>query len=283
MGFEIRPIDPIGAEIRGLDLARGLDDSDFGRLRRSVVEHGVVVLRDQPLTPAQHVALGRRFGVPERGAFNEDTPDPDLILLTNRGRDGRMLSPDDVRLRLVAINEGWHTDSSFREIPASFSLFAAIVVPPAGGDTFFADLRLAWEALSPQEQASLRGLVGIHDYAKAFARFGSTIPGNPVFDLPAVRHPLVRRHPESGETTLYTSEHVMGIEGLPDEAAQPILDRMLEVATAPERVYRHRFHAFDLLIWDNRKMIHRAQGFDPAYARVMHHVRIAGREPVVAA
>lgn len=283
MGFEIRPIDPIGAEIRGLELARGLDDSEFDRLRRSVVEHGVVVLRNQPLTPAQHVALGRRFGVPERGAFNEDTPDPDLILLTNRGRDGHMLSPDDVRLRLVAINEGWHTDSSFREIPASFSLFAAIVVPPVGGDTFFADLRLAWEALSPREQASLRGLVGIHDYAKAFARFGSTIPGNPVFDLPPVGHPLVRRHPESGETTLYTSEHVMGIEGLPDEAAQPILDRLLEVATAPERVYRHRFHAFDLVIWDNRQMIHRAQGFDPAHARVMHHVRIAGSERVEAA
>ncbi len=282
MGFEIRPLDPIGAEIRGIELARGLDEAELDRLRRSVVEHGVVVLRDQPMTPAQHVALGRRFGVPERGAFNEDTPDPDLILLTNRGRDGRMLSPDDVRLRLVAINEGWHTDSSFREIPATFSLFAAVVVPPVGGDTFFADLRLAWKALSPEEQTSARGLVGIHDYAKAFARFGSTIPGNPVFDLPPVRHPLVRRHPESGETTLYTSEHVMAIEGLSDDEAQPILARLLRAATTPERVYRHRFQVGDLVIWDNRSTIHRAQGFDPAHARVMHHVRIAGSEPVVA-
>jgi alpha-ketoglutarate-dependent taurine dioxygenase len=283
MDFDLRPLDPIGAEIRGLALAAGIDDAQLARLRRAVIESGVVLLRDQHLTPTQHVALGRRFGEPEHGAFNEDTPDPDLILLTNRDRTGRILPPDDVRLRLVAINEGWHTDSSFRPIPASFSLFSAVVVPPVGGDTFFASLRLAWEALSREEQSSLRGLVGLHDYAKAFARFGSTIPGNPVFDLPVVKHPLVRRHPESGETILYTSEHVMGIEGLSDEEAQPILDRLLRVAIAPERVYRHAFRVGDLLIWDNRSMIHRAQGFDQEHVRVMHHVRIAGTEPVLAA
>lgn len=283
MDFDLRPLDPIGAEIRGVKLSDGLDEADFEALRRLVMEWGVVVLPDQHLTPAEHVALGRRFGVPERGAFNEDTPDPDLILLTNRGRDGKLLALDDVRLRLVAINEGWHTDSSFREIPASFSLFAAVVVPPEGGDTFFASLRHAWEALSPSDQNSVRGLVGIHDYAKAFARFGSTIPGNPIFDLPIVKHPLVRRHPETGETTLYTSEHVMGIDGLPDAQAQPILDRLLRTAIAPERVYRHHFRVGDLVVWDNRSMIHRAQGFDGKHARVMHHVRIAGTEPVEAA
>lgn len=283
MDFDLRPLDPIGAEIRGAKLSDGLDEADFEALRRLVMEWGVVVLPEQHLTPAEHVALGRRFGVPERGAFNEDTPDPDLILLTNRGRDGKLLAPDDVRLRLVAINEGWHTDSSFREIPASFSLFAAVVVPPEGGDTFFASLRHAWEALSPADQASVRGLVGIHDYKKAFERFGSTIPGNPIFDLPIVKHPLVRRHPETGETSLYTSEHVMGIDGLPDAQAQPILDRLLRTAIAPERVYRHHFRVGDLVIWDNRSMIHRAQGFDGKHARVMHHVRIAGTEAVEAA
>lgn len=283
MAFTLRPLAPIGAEIRGVRLAEGLGDAALEALRRLIVEWGVVVFPEQPLTPAQHVALGRRFGVPERGAFNEDTPDPDLILLTNCGRDGQLLSPDDVRLRLVAINEGWHTDSSFREIPASFSLFAAVVVPPVGGDTFFASLRHAWEALSPADQAATRGLVGIHDYKKAFERFGSTIPGNPVFDLPIVKHPLVRRHPETGETTLYTSEHVLGIEGLSEAEARPILDRLLRAAIAPERVYRHHFAVGDLVIWDNRSMIHRAQGFDGRHARVMHHVRIAGTEPVEAA
>ncbi|MBK7950263.1 MAG: TauD/TfdA family dioxygenase [Deltaproteobacteria bacterium] len=283
MGFEVRPLAPIGAEICGLALGRGLADADFEDLRRTIVEHGVVVLHDQHLTPAQHVALGRRFGEPERGAFNEDTPDPELILLTNRGRDGQILPADDVRMRLVNINEGWHTDSSFRPIPATFSLFAAVVVPPVGGDTFFASLRVAWEALTPTEQDSVRGLVGLHDYKKAFLRFGSTVPGNPIFDLPVVRHPLVRRHPESGETTLYTSEHVMGIEGMTDDEARPILERLLRVAIAPERVYRHTFRVGDLVIWDNRHMIHRAQGFDQEHVRVMHHVRIAGTEPVVAA
>lgn len=281
--FDVRPLDPIGAELGGPRLADGLGDEALAELRRLVMEWGVVVLHDQPLTPAQHVALGRRFGVPERGAVNDETPDPDLILLTNVDRSGRRLPPDDVRLRLVAINEGWHTDSSFRPIPASFSLFSAVVVPPEGGDTFFASLRLAWQALSPSEQAEARGLVGLHDYQKAFRRFGSTIPGNPIFDLPVVKHPLVRRHPETGETTLFTSEHVMGIEGLSDAEAQPILERLLRVAIAPERVYRHPFREGDLVVWDNRQMIHRAQGFDDRYDRVMHHVRIAGTEAVIPA
>lgn len=283
MSFELHPLDPIGVELRGLDLARELDEDSFAALRRTIVDYGLVVLRDQHLTPARHVALGRRFGVPERGAFNEETPDPDLILLTNRGRDGRILPEDDVRMRLVLINEGWHTDSSFRPLPATFSLFSAVVVPPVGGDTFFASLDRAWRALPPDEQRGLRGLVGLHDYQKAFRRFGSTLAGNPIFDLPVVRHPLVRRHPETGATMLYTSEHVLGIEGLPDEAAQPILARLIRVATAPERVYRHHYRVGDLLIWDNRSMLHRAQGFDRDHVRVMHHVRIAGSEPVVPA
>ena len=283
MPFEIRPLAPIGVEVRGVALSDGIEADDLARLRTIVVEAGVAVLRGQHLGAAEHVSLGRRFGEPERGAFNEDTPDPDLILLTNRGSDGRILPSDDVRMRLVAINEGWHTDSSFRPTPASFSLFAAVVVPPVGGDTFFASLRLGWESLAPGEQATLRGLVGIHDYAAAFRRFGSATDGDPVFDLPVVRHPLVRRHPESGATSLYTSEHVMGIEGMGDERARPILDRLVAVTTAPERVYRHAFREGDLVIWDNRSMLHRAQGFDEQHARVMHHVRIAGTEAVIAA
>ncbi len=282
MPFDIRPLAPIGAEIRGLALREGIAAEDLARLRGIAVEAGVVVLRDQFLGAAEHVALGRQFGEIELGAFNEDTPDPDLILLTNRGRDGQILPRDDVRMRLVAINEGWHTDSSFRPIPASFSLFAAVVVPPVGGDTFFASLRLGWESLEPGEQAALRGLVGIHDYAAAFRRFGSAIDGDPVFELPVVRHPLVRRHPESGATSLYTSEHVMGIEGMSDERARRMLDRLLARTTAPERVYRHAFREGDFLIWDNRSMLHRAQGFDEQHARVMHHVRIAGTEAVIA-
>lgn len=283
MGIEITPLAPLGVEIRGLAVGGTISDEDFARLRKVVVDEGLVVLRGQALSTAALVALGRRFGELERGAFNADTPDPDLILLTNQGRDGRILSNDDVRMRLVAINEGWHTDSSFRPVPASFSLFAAVVVPPVGGGTFFACLRRAWESLEPPLRDSLRGRLGIHDYAAAFRRFGSTIEGDPVFDLPPVSHPLVRRHPESGATLLYTSEHVMGIEGMHAGEARTLLARLLAAATAPERVYRHAFRPGDLLIWDNRSMLHRAEGFDERHPRVMHHVRVAGSEPVIAA
>ena len=283
MEFEIHPLDPIGAEVRGIALRSGISDATLDRLRRAVVECGFVVLRGQHLAPSEHVALGRRFGEIEQGSFNDESPDPDLTLIANRGTDGRIFADDDVRMRLVAINEGWHTDSSFRPIPASFSLFAAVVVPPEGGDTFFASLRRAWESLDAGEREALRGLVGVHDYAAAFERFGSRIEGNPIFDLPPVRHPLVRRHPESGVTALYTSEHVFGIEGMPNEQARALLARLLAQTTAPENVYRHRWCEGDFMIWDNRSMLHRAQGFDARFARVMHHVRIAGTEAVIAA
>jgi alpha-ketoglutarate-dependent 2,4-dichlorophenoxyacetate dioxygenase len=283
MVWDVAALAPIGVEIRGLALGGTVSDDDLARLRRIAVDEGLVLLRDQALAPAAHVALGRRLGEIERGAFNEDTPDSDLILLTNRGRDGRMLPNDDVRMRLVAINEGWHTDSSFRPVPASFSLFSAVVVPPVGGRTFFACLRRGWEALDAPLREALRGRLGVHDYAAAFRRFGSAIEGDPIFDLPPVSHPLVRRHPESGATVLYTSEHVIGIEGMPGDEARALLARLLAVATAPDRVYAHAFRPGDLLIWDNRSMLHRAEGFDERHARVMHHVRIAGSEPVIAA
>jgi alpha-ketoglutarate-dependent taurine dioxygenase len=283
MHLEVRSIDPIGVEVRGLDLGQPLSSEALARLRHLVVDAGLVVFRDQPLEPATQVGLGRRFGKIERGAFNEDTPDPDLILLTNVDRSGRILPRDHVHMRLVAINEGWHTDSSFRPIPASFSFFAAVVVPAEGGDTFFASLRRGWEALDETERASLYGLRGIHDYAEAFRRRGSDVDGDPVFDLPPVSHPLVRRHPESGATGLYVSEHVTAIEGVPDAEAAARLSRLMAVTTAPERVYRHRWRVGDLLVWDNRSMLHRAQGFDARHPRVMHHVRIAGDEPVQAA
>jgi alpha-ketoglutarate-dependent taurine dioxygenase len=281
--FEVRPLDPIGVEIAGLDLGRPMTDAGRARLRQVAMEQGLVLIREQPLEPREQVALARRFGVPEQGTFNEDSPDSELILLTNVDADGRMLSEDDVRMRLVRINEGWHTDSSFRPVPASFSFFSAVVVPEEGGDTLFASMQAAWQSLDESEQRSLYGLMGVHDYAKAFRLRGADIDGDPIFDLPPESHPLVRRHPETGANSLFVSEHVMGIEGWSDERARPLLAHLLGVVTAPERVYRHRWSVGDLLIWDNRSMLHCAQGFDSRHPRVMHHVRIEGTEPAIPA
>ena len=283
MDFEVRPLDPVGVEIHGLDLRSPIAEPDFLRLRRVVMDEGLVVFRDQPLEPDEQVEFGRRFGEIERGAFNEQTPNPELILLSNVDAEGRVLPVDDRIMRLVAINEGWHTDSSFRPVPASFSIFTAVVLPGEGGDTLFSSQRRAWESLDESDKAALYGLRGVHDYAKALAQRGSYVDEDSLFDLSAVSHPLVRRHPETDATCLFVSEHVMGIEGWSEKEARGLISRLLEVTTAPERVYRHRWSLGDVLIWDNRLMLHRAQGFDARHPRVMHHVRITGTEPAIAA
>jgi alpha-ketoglutarate-dependent taurine dioxygenase len=190
--------------------------------------------------------------------------------------EGHVLPDDSHFMRLISINEGWHTDSSFRPIPASFSLFSAIVVPPEGGDTFYTSLQRAWDALGDAEQRSLYGLRGIHDYAAAYRSRGSE-SGNAVgFDSPSVTHPLVRVHPETGRTGLYLSEHMASVEGLAHDESRAIIDRLIAECTREDRVYRHAWRVGDFAIWDNRSMLHRAQGFDGRHARVMHHVRVAG-------
>jgi len=283
MSLERRPLGPLGVEVVGLDLREPIPDAQWRALRELVMAEGLVVFRDQPMSPEHQIELGRRFGPLENTSLEDGPMDVSKIELSNVDECGRLLPEDDVRMQLVAVNEGWHTDGSFSQIPASFSLFAAVTVPPQGGDTFYASQQLGWEALPAAERAGLFGLRGRHDYDRAYAV--RDLEMQEVFSGPAPSsvHPLVRRHPETGRTGLFISEHLYEIEGLPEEESRALLLRLLEVCTDPARVYRHRWSVGDLLIWDNRSMLHRAQGFDPGHARVMRHVRVAGSEETLAA
>ena len=299
-GTRIRSLGPVGIEVSGFDLKRATSESESGAeafpaLREHVVAEGLVIFRDQTLLPAAHIALGQRFGTLESLRVEGDEAsgtkepaalgmdDPALIVIGNLDSEGETFADEDPRMKLMAINEGWHTDSSFRECPASFSIFAAVTLPPVGGDTFFASLHRGWEALAPEEQEKLYGRMGVHDYDAAYRLRGNT-SGNVVgFNMPAVEHPLVRAHPETGRSGLYVSEHVAGVAGMNSSEALPVLDHLIEVTTHPRRVYRHRWMPGDVAIWDNRSMLHRAQGFDSRHPRVMHHVRVAGSELPIAA
>lgn len=255
-------------------------DTAFGELRAALLEHGVLVLREQRMTPEQQVALGRRFGELEGQEFNARSPHPDVITLSNVAEDGKILQPDDRAMLSIGINERWHTDSSFREVPAAVSIFSAAVVPAEGGDTFYANMRAGWQALDPAERAALRGLRAVHDYDRAYTEAGGILPEG--VELPPVSHPVVRAHPETGEPSLYVSAHAFGIEGMSELAGRALLGRLLDVCTRDENVYRHRWAVGDLLLWDNRCMLHRAQGFDGRNGRTMHHVRVSGNEAVIA-
>ncbi len=283
MRFETRPLGGVGVEILGLDLREPLPEPTFEALRSTILDEGLVLFRDQPLDRASHVTLGRRFGPLENLTLDDGPDAPGLVVIGNVDAEGRVLPRDAHAMKLIAINEGWHTDSSFRPVPASFSLFSAVVVPPEGGDTFYASLERGWQALEESDQRALYGLSALHDYAAAYRRRGNERGGIVGFDSPPVSHPLVRRHPETGRPGLYVSEHVASIEGLDPEASRKWLDRLLRECTREDRVYRHRWRVGDLAIWDNRSMLHRAQGFDGRHARVMHHVRVAGAEPPIAA
>ena len=269
----IRPLDPIGAELYEIDL-RSLDDEAFGALHAALLEHGVLVLHDQPLTHEQQVRVARRFGELEALGREMGSEHPELIPISNVGADGEVLPRSDRQIMSLAVNELWHTDSSFRERPSSVSVFRADVVPPEGGDTCYASLRQGWLALREEERCELETLGVVHDYAQSGKRRGALMPGS--FESPPGTHPLVRTHPETGERCLYLSSHAYSVEGLPADEGLALIERLLTHCTRSEGVYRHCWSPGDVLIWDNRCMLHRADGFDEIHPRVMYHARVAG-------
>lgn len=278
--IRVGALDPIGAEVSGLDLDAGLSDAGFAALRAALLEHGVLVLCGQSLRAEQQVALGRRFGPIEGHEFIGSSPHPDLIVISNVGKNGEVLPRTSTQMRSIAINEQWHTDSSFRPTPASVSIFSARVVPPEGGDTLYASLRLGWQELDPVRRLDVAGLRAVHDYAKAYRREGGHWP--PGLNLDPVSHPMVRAHPETGDPGLYVSRHAFRVEGMPDAEGRALIEALVGWCTREGRVYRHRWSPGDVVLWDNRQMLHRAQGFDETHARTMHHVRVAGDGPALA-
>ncbi len=274
-------LDPIGAELRGADLGEGLDDALFGELKAALLEHGLVLLRNQTLTDEQQLALGRRFGPLEGEEFMVGREEPSLLVISNVRPDGTVAPAKTGQMRSISINEVWHTDSSFRETPAAVSIFRALEVAPEGGDTLFASLRLGWEELEPARREALHGLRAVHDYGAAYDRAGGRLPDEARALMTPKTHPMLRVHPETEKTGLYVSGHASHVEGMPSDEGRKLLEELVAWCTRPGRVYRHRWQVGDLVLWDNRCMLHRAQGFDEQHRRVMHHVRVAGDGPVV--
>ena len=283
MALEVHPLDPIGAEIRGADLRRDVDPDVFDELEAALLAHGVLVLRDQFIDVEDQVVLGERFGPLESRSFDDHAPHPKVIVISNVGRDGHVLPRTSENMQMIAINETWHTDSSFRETPASVSLFSAQVVPEIGGDTFYASMRRGWLDLDEPGRAELYGLRALHDYTEAYRRIGSRADDLAKTQLPPMSHPIARVHPETGEPCLFVTGHAFRVEGLVEDAGSALLERLLSWCTRDEVVYRHKWRAGDFVLWDNRCMLHRAEGFDETNPRVMYHVRVGSSKPVVAA
>jgi taurine dioxygenase len=270
----------LGAEIRGIDLRR-MSQSSFDGLEQALFNHLVVVIRGQPLTDPELIALGRRFGElepPGMSIIGKHYIDehPEILVISNIVENGVPKG------NLGAGEAIWHTDMSYRPRPTSIAILHALEIPPSGGNTYFANQYLAYDTLPVRLKERLEGRMLVHDETYNSAgqlRKGFREVTDPR-EAPGARHPIFRTHPATGRRALYLGRRRNGyIIGLPLEENEALLDQLWAHASRPEYVWDHEWSLGDTLIWDNRCVIHRRDAFDPGARRMMHRVQIKGENP----
>ena len=270
MAIEVVPVTSVfAAEIGGVDLAR-LTPQDVEAVKQAFWTYGVLVFPDQRLDAEQHLAFARHFG-PHETTIAVHRPDEDKALrvrkefadVSNLDPKGRIWKADSRVREFERANRLWHTDSSFKRLPALASFLYARSVPPVGGRTEFADLRAAYDALPEATQERLQGLVAEHCIAHSRARIGfSAFTEEERAAMPPVPQLLVRTLPQNGRKTLYLASHAGRIVGMPEGEGRALIDELLAHATQRQFVYSHRWRVHDLVMWDDRCTMHRAMGYD---------------------
>ena len=268
---------PIGAYVDGVSLAE-IDDVTFARIRDLLHERGVVTVRGQQLSQADQVGFARRFGALQRIFIKEAASQefPELFVVSNIIENGRPIGSTDA-------GKFWHTDGAYLKKPHSASMLYAIEVPTkdgvALGDTFFAGMAAAYDALPPAMRQRLDGLRAVHSLHYRYgSKGGAADMAQRALEFPPVSHPLVIAHPATGRRHLYLSEgYTTHIEGLPKEESDALLAELCEHVVKPEFLYRHSWSPGDLVIWDNLATLHRAT-FDYALPqrRLMRRATVAG-------
>lgn len=279
----IKPLHPLfGAEVIGLDLREPLDNETFSKVLDAFNTYSVLLFRGQNISDEQHVAFSRRFGELEKTGFAIAAPNPYIYRLANVDDEGNVLEADAVKRTFLEVNSRWHTDSSFRDIPALGSILSGKEVPEGEGDTSFASMRVAYEAMSEGRKKSLEGMRAIHNYAYSISLFGEVgVTREEKEAVPPVEHPVVRTHAPTGKKSLYVSGHIESIVGMPAEEGRTLVKELINWCTRPEYVYTHRWQQNDLIMWDNRCVLHRSAAIPLNRKRIMHRTTIAGEGPVV--
>ena len=290
MSVSIRQIHPVFVgEVSGVDLRPPLSAEDVAAIEAGMDRYAVLVYHDQPITDEQQMAFSRNFGPLEDARGGNITRPEDKRLqvgmndVSNLGKDGRPLARDSRERAFNLGNMLWHSDSSFRAIPAKYSLLSARVVNPVGGNTEFADMRAAYDALDADTKALVEDLVCEHSLMYSRGSLGMLDYSDEERAMfRPVRQRLVRTHPVTGRKSLYLSSHAGAIVGMPMAEARILLRDLTEHATQPAFVYVHRWKQWDLLMWDNRQMMHRVRRYDDAQPRDMRRTTVAGTAPTVA-
>lgn len=274
--MDIAPLDAtLGAVITGLDLA-ALDDAAWENVHAAFLEYGVLVFPQQNLDDEAQGRFARRFGEIEQLSPKQRGAN---IAISNVRPDGSVARPDDAQFKMLRGNEGWHTDSTYMPLASKAAMLYALEVPSSGGETEFADMRAAWDALDPEMQARLEPLAAYHSLYYSQEKAGFKFSTDNIYgfhDKGAPLRPVVKVHPETGRKSLYTGRHAYGIPGMDPEESEALLSRLLDDACRPPRVYTHRWRVGDLVVWDNRCVMHRARPYDFSERRVLRGTRIAG-------
>ena len=285
--MQITPLhDEVGACITDVDLSLPLSNTQFAQIDQAINRYSVLLFRDQQLDDDLHIAFTRRFGELEEEHVSYYSRGEITYIGTigNIDADGKQLSNTNRGVRSSTGNQLWHSDSSFREVPSLYSILYAYEVPAEGGDTEFVSARAAYKRLHADTQKNIENLVGIHDYiySRTSVSEDAVNQGQRTFMYP-VRQKLVRTNPRTGEKNFYVGSHVRDIDGWQRDASRPLLDTLMNEATRPESIYRHRWLVGDLLMWDNRCVLHRGCGYDAdKYRRLKHQTRVRGVGPTLA-
>jgi alpha-ketoglutarate-dependent 2,4-dichlorophenoxyacetate dioxygenase len=281
MSIVVSPLQgDFGAEIAGVDLTKPVPPKTFAEIDAAFTRFAVLVFPDQPVNDDQQLAFTKLFGPLEMNpdyAGGKMFRRNDVADFTNVSADDALMRPDDARRMFNIGNQLWHTDSSFKHVPAKCSLLSARVIAPIGGQTEYADLRGAYDALTNEMKEELEGLVTEHSVFRSRSQIGFAEFNQEIHDqFPPVQQMLVRRHAESGRKTLYLASHASHVIDWPVEKGRKLIEELIAFATQPQFVYRHRWRVADLVLWDNRCTMHRGRPYDDAiYRRDMHNTKAA--------
>jgi taurine dioxygenase len=279
--MEIRPLsDAVGAEVIGLDLGAPMSEATFATIHQAFLDYCLLVFRDQDLTPDQHVAFSARFGPLTTHVIDQFLlPGYDQILRISNKKDAQ-----GKNVGLVDAGRYWHSDLSYAEVPSLGSMLYALEIPPAGkgGDTLFANLRVAYEALPQAMKDRLEGLQAVYMTSRQRIRDDDRVRLNVDQEaaVPPAEHPVVRTHPETGRKALFVNPgHTDQIVGMDPAESRALLEELFAHATDDAFVYRHKWRLKDLVFWDNRCLMHIADPPLPGYDRHMHRTTIEGNRP----
>jgi alpha-ketoglutarate-dependent 2,4-dichlorophenoxyacetate dioxygenase len=286
MTLSIRPIDPVSrpffaGEVSGIDITQPLSPNDAAAISAGMDQNGVLVFHDQHFTDESQLAFSRNFGALEQATGDiaqgsERRLSMDVNDISNLDKNNRVLARNDRRRLFGLGNRLWHSDSSFKAVPAKYSLLSGRRIPAAGGNTEFADMRAAYDALDDDTKAECANLICEHSQLFSRAILGFTdFTDEESHKFAPVQQRLVRRHPLTGRKSLFLASHAGAILGWPLPEARAFLRDLTEHATQRQFVYTHIWRQWDLVMWDNCVTMHRARPFNNQEVRDMHRTTVA--------